>query len=157
MTDVEKYQSPPYIYSFHSLRHFTAGFFQRFHHCSSYDDVLQSETLTRINTPAKTERMQNMRNTHRTCRVPKSHRSLHAKFILEGSQGRGGVVGPVTPSASSQPILQLPKDGAKVAPETLQYKLGKHRLLVMLLVNCDISLRATCMNMTLIIHALPSS
>jgi len=129
MTDVEKYQSPPYIHSFHSLRHFTAGFFQRCHHCSSYDDVLQSETLTRINTPAKIERMQNMRNTLRTCRVPKSHRSLHAKFILEGSQGRGGVVGPVTPSTSSQPILQLPKDGAKVAPETLQKRLGSKRLL----------------------------
>ena len=60
------------------------------------------------------------RTTYRTCRVPKSHWSLHAKFILEGSQGRGGVVGPVTPSASSQPILQLPKDGAKAAPMTLQ-------------------------------------
>ena len=87
--------------------------------------------LKRKNTPAKTQRVQNMRNSYRTCRVPKSHWSLHAKFILEGSQGRGGVVGPVTPSASSQPILQLPKDSAKAAPMTLtKQRLEAKRLLV---------------------------
>ena len=40
------------------------------------------------------------------CGIPESGRSLHAKFVLEGSERRSSVVGPVTPSASSQAILQ---------------------------------------------------
>ena len=37
--------------------------------------------------------------------VPKSERWLHTELILEGTQRRGGVVGPVSPGASSQAIL----------------------------------------------------
>ena len=43
------------------------------------------------------------------CGIPESGRSLHAKFILEGSEGRSSVVGPVTPSTSSQAILYVQK------------------------------------------------
>ena len=40
-----------------------------------------------------------------TCWVPKTHGCLHTKLVLEGSQRGCGVVGPVTPSASSQAVL----------------------------------------------------
>ena len=38
--------------------------------------------------------------------IPETHGRLHSEFILESAQRRGCVVGPVTPGASSQAILQ---------------------------------------------------
>ena len=49
--------------------------------------------------------VKNKVTTQRACRVPKTHGSLHTKFVLKGSQRRGSVVGPIAPSASSQAIL----------------------------------------------------
>ena len=40
-----------------------------------------------------------------TCWVPKPHRCLHTELVLKGSQRGCGVVGPVTPGASGQPVL----------------------------------------------------
>ena len=37
--------------------------------------------------------------------VPEAHWRLHPELALEGTQGRGSVVGPVTPGAASQAIL----------------------------------------------------
>ena len=37
--------------------------------------------------------------------IPKSDWCLHAELVLESSQRRSGVVGPVTPGASGQAIL----------------------------------------------------
>ena len=39
------------------------------------------------------------------CRVPESDGVLHTELVLEGTQRRCGVVGPVTPGASGQTIL----------------------------------------------------
>ena len=41
----------------------------------------------------------------KSCWIPKSNGGLNAEFILEGTQRRSCVVGPVTPGASSQAIL----------------------------------------------------
>ena len=41
----------------------------------------------------------------KTGRVPEAHWCLHTKLVLERTQRRGSVVGPVTPGASSQTIL----------------------------------------------------
>ena len=41
----------------------------------------------------------------KSCWIPKSNWGLHSEFILEGTQRRSCVVGPVTPGASSQAIL----------------------------------------------------
>ena len=37
--------------------------------------------------------------------IPKPDWFLHAKLVLEGTQRRSGVVGPVTPGASGQAVL----------------------------------------------------
>ena len=37
--------------------------------------------------------------------IPKSNWVLHSELVLEGTQRRGGVVGPVSPRASSESVL----------------------------------------------------
>ena len=41
----------------------------------------------------------------KACRVPESDGVLHTELVLERTQWRRGVVGPVTPGASGQTIL----------------------------------------------------
>ena len=41
----------------------------------------------------------------KACRVPESHGVLHTELVLERTQWRCSVVGPVTPGASGQTIL----------------------------------------------------
>ena len=40
------------------------------------------------------------------CWIPETHWVLHSELVLERAQRRCGVVGPVTPSASGETILQ---------------------------------------------------
>ena len=39
--------------------------------------------------------------------VPKSNRILDTELVLEGTQRRGGVVGPITPRTASESILHI--------------------------------------------------
>ena len=42
-----------------------------------------------------------------SCRIPETDRILNAQLILECSQRRGRVVGPISPCAASEAILSL--------------------------------------------------
>ena len=59
-----------------------------------------------------------------SCRIPETDRILNAQLILECSQRRGRVIGPISPCAASEAILSM---------ETMQnsdMKCRKHRLSV---------------------------
>ena len=48
-----------------------------------------------------------------SCRIPESNRVLNSELVLKSAQRRGGVVGPVTPSAACEAVLHTRHGKAK--------------------------------------------